>query len=179
MQTDVSVQYAVVKMSSSIILSTSVVHVPLTCAPTTHSTSLAACPSPATPTFQRPVSALLITNVSTPQSVLRRPPDPLRYITQIHRIDRIDPTQHDRVPPRQRGDLGTPTGPPPVDDDNIAQYWFNALTSSYEVHLSNVETQHFTLTVTLKDSSVPKTFWQAMSDPLGRRYRQGTHKVRI
>jgi hypothetical protein len=98
--------------------------------------------------------------------VLRRPPDPLRYIKQIHRIDCIDPTQHDRVPPRQRGDLGAPTGPPPVDDDNIAQYWFNALTSGYEVHLSNVETQHFTLTVTLKDSSVPKTFWQAMSDPL-------------
>jgi hypothetical protein len=101
-----------------------------------------------------------------PPSVLRKPPDPLRYITHIHRIDRIDPTQHDCVPPRQLGDLGAPAYPPPVDDDNIAQYWFNALSSGYEVHLlSNVETQQ-TLSVTLKDSSVPKTFWQAMKDPL-------------
>jgi hypothetical protein len=105
--------------------------------------------------------------------VLQKPPDPLRYITQIHRIDRIDPTQHDRVPPRQRGDLGAPTGPPPVDDDNIAQYWFNALSSGYEVQLSNVKTQHVTLTVTLKDSSVPLASYEGPS--MGRCYRLRTH----
>ena len=53
----------------------------------------------------------------------------------------------------------------PVDDDNIAQFWLNALSSGYEVHISNVETQNFTLFVALKDSSVPKALWQAMEGP--------------
>ena len=64
-QTDVTVKYEVVKMSSSFILSTSVVPVLLTCPVTMVSTSHATYSYLATPTPHRPVSVLLTTNVST------------------------------------------------------------------------------------------------------------------
>ena len=44
----------------------------------------------------------------------------------------------------------------------MAQYWYNYLAPNYEFSLSSVETQHFQLTVTVKDPSIPKTFWEAM-----------------
>ena len=49
--------------------------------------------------------------------------------------------------------------------DEVAQYWFNYLASSYEYSISSVETEHFTLTVTAKDETIPKTFWQAIQIP--------------
>ena len=51
------------------------------------------------------------------------------------------------------------------DEDDVARYWFNYVSSNYEYSLSSVETEHFTLSVTVKDPTVPKTFWQAMKDP--------------
>jgi hypothetical protein len=47
----------------------------------------------------------------------------------------------------------------------MEQYWYNYLAPNYEFSLSAVETGHCLLTVTTKDPSVPKTFWQAMKDP--------------
>jgi hypothetical protein len=100
-----------------------------------------------------------------PLSALKKPPDPLQYITEIHRLDRIDPTHHERLPPRQRGDIHHRHLPIAVDEDDVAQYWFNSFTTDYEVHLTAVETQHFALSVVLKSPDVPKTFWQAMKQP--------------
>jgi hypothetical protein len=46
-----------------------------------------------------------------------------------------------------------------------AQYWMESFTTDYNVIISAVEATHFTLSVTLADPTVPKTFWTAMKDP--------------
>ena len=97
-----------------------------------------------------------------PPSILRQPPDTNPFPAQLHRIDQIDPTQHERDSPL-RGGLHRQALPP--DADNIAQYWMESFTTDYNVIISAVEATHFTLSVTIADPTVPKTFWTAMKDP--------------
>jgi Reverse transcriptase (RNA-dependent DNA polymerase) len=99
---------------------------------------------------------------------LEQPKKPPRIISEIQRINRDETTQHDRFKPAHRDTTRSRKDPNALqafDEDNIAQYWFNYLSPNYEYSLSSVETQHFTLTVTAKDDTVPKSFWQAMKDP--------------
>jgi hypothetical protein len=48
----------------------------------------------------------------------------------------------------------------------MVQYWYNYLAPNYEFSLSSVETEHCLLTVTAKEPEVPRTFWQAIKDPV-------------
>jgi Reverse transcriptase (RNA-dependent DNA polymerase) len=97
-----------------------------------------------------------------PPAILRKPPDTNTFPAQLHRIDQVDPTQHERDSPL-RGGLHCQALQP--DADNIAQYWMDSFTTDYNVIISAVEATHFTLSVTLADSTVPKTFWNAMKYP--------------
>jgi hypothetical protein len=88
---------------------------------------------------------------------------PKKIISEIQRINRDETTQHDRFKAAHRSTTRyrkDPNALQAFDEDNIAQYWFNYLTPNYEYYLSSIETQHFTLTVTAKDDTVPKSFWQ-------------------
>jgi hypothetical protein len=108
------------------------------------------------------------TDLPSPDPLIEQPKKPPRYLSEIQRIDRIETTQHDRLKPSKRDNPHTRKDPNALqsfNEDDIAQYWFNYLAPNYEYSLSSFETQHFTLTVTAKDPSVPKTFWQAMKDP--------------
>ena len=104
----------------------------------------------------------------SPDPPIAAPKKPPRYVSEIQRIDRIETSQHDRVKPSLRDSSLPRKGRNALqafDPDEVAQYWFNYLAPNYEYSLSSVETQHFTLTVTAKDPTVPKSFWQAMKDP--------------
>ena len=91
-----------------------------------------------------------------------------RYVSELQRVARQEPVQHDRLKPSLREAPRPRTGPNALrafNEDDVAQYWFNYLAPNYEYSLSAVETQHFTCAVTVADPSAPKTFWQAMKDP--------------
>jgi hypothetical protein len=93
---------------------------------------------------------------------------PPRYVSDIQRIDRKETTQHDRLKPSLREEPRSSTKPTALqhfNPDEVAQYWFNYLAPSYEYSICSVETEHFTLTVTAKDETIPKTFWQAIQIP--------------
>jgi hypothetical protein len=51
-------------------------------------------------------------------------------------------------------------------EEDMVQHWYNYLAPNYEFSLSSVETEHCLLTVTAKASDVPRTFWQAIEDPV-------------
>jgi hypothetical protein len=100
--------------------------------------------------------------------LIEQPKKPPRYLSEIQRNNCIETTQHDRLKPSKRDNPHTRKDPNALqffNEDDIAQYWLNYLAPNYEYSLTCVETQHFTLTVTAKVPSVPKTFWQAMKDP--------------
>ena len=90
---------------------------------------------------------------------------PNSYVTGVHRIAFPDSASHAREPPVVRGDLNGFNSLTDFREEDMAQYWYNYLAPNYEFSLSSVETQHFHLTVTAKDPSVPKTFWEAMKLP--------------
>jgi Reverse transcriptase (RNA-dependent DNA polymerase) len=108
------------------------------------------------------------TDLPSPDPLIEQPKKPPRYLSKIQRIDRIETTQHDRLKPSKRDTTPTRKDSNALqsfNEDDIAQYWFNYLAPNNEYFVSSVETQHLTLTVTAKDPSVLKTFWQAMKDP--------------
>jgi hypothetical protein len=86
---------------------------------------------------------------------------PPRYVSDIQRIDRQETTQHDRLKPSLREQPRSDTGHNDLqhfNPDEVAQYWFNYLAPNYEYSISSVETEHFTLTITAKDTTIPTTF---------------------
>lgn len=146
--TDVTAKYAAEKISSSNTPSTSVVPAPQTCLLMMLLTSPAVSLWQVTTLRHCLEFALLATNVGTvfisQTCVLLQ--THLHPCSESHPIlSSLSPrytasTQHDRVPPRLQGYLGTPDGSPPVDHDKIAYYWFNTLASE-SVELSRQATK--------------------------------------
>ena len=93
---------------------------------------------------------------------------PPRNVSSIQRIDRQETSQHDRLKPSLREQPRPGPGHNDLQQfnpDEVAPYWFNYLAPSHEYSISSVETEHFTLTIAAKYSTIPKTFWQAMKRP--------------
>ena len=108
-----------------------------------------------------PTRTSLARNAKTAGSRLPQIPK----VTGVHRIS-IPNHAHARPEPIVRGDLNDFNALTDFQEEDMVQYWYNYLAPNYEFSLSSIETEHCLLTVTAKEPDVPRTFWQAIKDPV-------------